>query len=88
MSVVADMDRRKERMRNECKKIVDSINLMSFDNLDDQSVHSLVKMKEIARGVLYNHVEKVRERETYRMYIFTFPSYGLIFIFIVIVLYR
>lgn len=56
------MDRRKERMKDECKRIVESINSMSFVNLDDQRVQALVMMREIARGVLHNRVEKVRER--------------------------
>lgn len=67
------MDRRKERMKNECKKIMDSINSMSFVNLDDQRVQSLVMMREIARGVVHNRVEKVRERSEHMgTYIFTF----------------
>lgn len=60
----ADMDRRKERMKNECKKIMDSINSMSFVNLDDQRVQSLVMMREIARGVVHNRVEKVKGEST------------------------
>ncbi|XP_015890694.3 serine/threonine-protein phosphatase 7 inactive homolog isoform X2 [Ziziphus jujuba] len=61
-----DMDRRKERMKNECKKIMDSINSMSFVNLDDQRVQSLVMMREIARGVVHNRVEKVTKSDVKR----------------------
>lgn len=56
---VADMDRRKERMKSDCKKIMESINAMCFENLNDEQVHSLVMMREIARGVVNNRVEKV-----------------------------
>lgn len=73
------MDRRKERMKNECKRIVDSINSMSFVNLDDQRVQSLVMMREIARGVVHNRVEKVRERGKHmKLIFFTFSSGGLL----------
>ncbi|VVA24044.1 PREDICTED: serine/threonine-phosphatase [Prunus dulcis] len=54
-----DMDRRKERMKSDCKKIMESINAMCFENLNDEQVHSLVMMREIARGVVNNRVEKV-----------------------------
>ena len=54
-----NMDHRQERMRVECRKIIDSINSMSFTNLDDQRVHSLMMIREIARGVVNNRVEKV-----------------------------
>lgn len=59
----ADMDSRKEAMVNVAKKIVDDINAMSFVNLDDQQLHSLMMMREIARGVVDNRVDKVSERE-------------------------
>ncbi|KAM1462210.1 hypothetical protein ACFXTH_046481 [Malus domestica] len=52
-------DRRKERMKSDCRKIMESINAMCFENLNDEQVHSLVLMREIARGVLTNRVEKV-----------------------------
>ncbi|XP_062008680.1 serine/threonine-protein phosphatase 7-like isoform X1 [Rosa rugosa] len=53
------MDHRKERMKSDCKKIMDSINAMCFENLNDEQVHSLVMMREIARGVVDNRVGKV-----------------------------
>lgn len=53
---------REERIKNACKKIVECINAMSFVNLDDQRVHSLVLMREIARGVVENRDRKVRKR--------------------------
>lgn len=62
----ADMDSRKEAMVNVAKKIVDDINAMSFVNLDDQQLHSLMMMREIARGVVDNRVDKVSERERER----------------------
>ena len=61
-----DMDSRKEAMVNVAKKIVDDINAMSFVNLDDQQLHSLMMMREIARGVVDNRVDKVSERERER----------------------
>lgn len=60
--LVADMNRRKERMISESKKIVENINAMTFANLDDQQVHSLMTMREIARGIANNRVEKVCKR--------------------------
>ena len=59
LAVVMD---REERIKNACKKIVECINAMSFVNLDDQRVHSLVMMREIARGVVENRDRKVRVR--------------------------
>ncbi|PON96174.1 Serine/threonine-specific protein phosphatase/bis(5-nucleosyl)-tetraphosphatase [Trema orientale] len=53
------MERQKERMINESKKIVDHINAMSLVNLDDQQVYSLMMIKEIARGIVRNNIEKV-----------------------------
>lgn len=53
---------REEKIKNACKKIVECINAMSFVNLDDQRVHSLVLMREIARGVVENRDRKVRGR--------------------------
>ncbi|PON96172.1 Serine/threonine-specific protein phosphatase/bis(5-nucleosyl)-tetraphosphatase [Trema orientale] len=58
-----DMNCRKERMINESKKIVDNINAMTFANLDDQQVHSLMTMREIARGIANNKVEKVTKSD-------------------------
>lgn len=46
-------------MKSDCRKIMESINAMCFKNLNDEQVHSLVLMREIARGVLTNRVEKV-----------------------------
>lgn len=62
LAVVMD---REERIKNACMKIVECINAMSFVNLDDQRVHSLVMMREIARGVVENKDRKVRERGEY-----------------------
>lgn len=59
MKLTADMDHRKERMKSDCKKIMDSINAMCFENLNDEQVHSLVMMREIARGVVENRAGKV-----------------------------
>lgn len=53
------MERKKEIMVNVAKKVVDNISAMSFVNLDDQQLHSLMMMREIARGVVDNRVEKV-----------------------------
>ncbi|KAL6134652.1 hypothetical protein ACLB2K_066880 [Fragaria x ananassa] len=58
-----DMDHRKERMKSDCKKIMDSINAMCFENLNDEQVHSLVMMREIARGVVENRAGKVSGRD-------------------------
>lgn len=57
------MDRRKEAMVNVAKKIIDDINAMSFVNLDDQQLHSLMMMREIARGVVDNKVDKVTKED-------------------------
>nr|KYP58399.1 Serine/threonine protein phosphatase 7 [Cajanus cajan] len=46
------MDHHKERIKSGCQKILEGINSMSLVNLDDQQVHSLVMMREIARGVV------------------------------------
>lgn len=54
------MDHHKERIKSGCKKIFEGINSMSLVNLDDQQVHSLVMMREIARGVVDDRVRKVR----------------------------
>lgn len=56
------MEPRKERLVNVSKKIVDHINAMSFVNLNDQQVHSLLMIKEIARGIIHNRVERVSAR--------------------------
>ena len=58
----ADVNRRKDRVMNEARKVVENINAMSFMNLDDQQVHSLMMMREIARGIVNNKVAKVSER--------------------------
>ncbi|XP_059458086.1 serine/threonine-protein phosphatase 7-like isoform X2 [Corylus avellana] len=57
---------REERIKNACKKIVECINAMSFVNLDDQRVHSLVMMREIARGVVENRDRKVTKSDVTR----------------------
>ncbi|XP_050383989.1 serine/threonine-protein phosphatase 7-like [Argentina anserina] len=54
-----EMDHRKERMKSDCKTILESINAMCFENLNDEQVHALVMMREIARGVLDNRLAKV-----------------------------
>ncbi|XP_024027915.1 uncharacterized protein LOC21388598 [Morus notabilis] len=54
-----DVRSRKERILSVARKVVDNVNAMSFTNLDDQQVHSLMMMREIARGILCNRVEKV-----------------------------
>ncbi|KAK7402253.1 hypothetical protein VNO78_14372 [Psophocarpus tetragonolobus] len=57
------MDYRKERIRSGCQKIVEGINSMSLVNLDDQQVHSLVMMREIARGVVDDRDKKVTKSD-------------------------
>ncbi|XP_030490639.2 serine/threonine-protein phosphatase 7 inactive homolog isoform X1 [Cannabis sativa] len=53
------MELQKEIMVNESKKILESINMMSLANLDDQQVYSLMMIKELARGIVHNKIEKV-----------------------------
>lgn len=53
------MDHHKERIKSGCQKILEGINSMSLVNLDDQQVHSLVMMREIARGVVDDRDRKV-----------------------------
>ncbi|XP_062098462.1 uncharacterized protein LOC133804313 isoform X2 [Humulus lupulus] len=53
------MESRKERLVNQSKKIVESVNAMSLINLDEQQVHSLMMIREIARGIIHNRVERV-----------------------------
>jgi hypothetical protein len=60
---------REEKIKNACKNIVECVNAMSFVNLDDQRVNSLVMMREIARGVVENRDRKVRERREYMQFI-------------------
>lgn len=55
------MDLQKERIRSGCLKILEGIDSMSLVNLDDQQVHSLVMMREIARGVVDDRDRKVTE---------------------------
>ncbi|KAG5132159.1 hypothetical protein AAZX31_13G329700 [Glycine max] len=57
------MDPRKERIKNGCLKILEGINSMSLVNLDDQQVHSLVMMREIARGVVDDRDRKVTKSD-------------------------
>jgi hypothetical protein len=54
------MEHHKEIIKNRCHKIPERINSMSLVNLDDQQVHSLVMMREIARGVVDDRDRKVR----------------------------
>lgn len=63
--LISVMDR-EERIKSACKKIVECINAMSFVNLDDQRVHSLVMMREIARGVVENRDRKVTKSDVTR----------------------
>ncbi|XP_010097546.2 serine/threonine-protein phosphatase 7 [Morus notabilis] len=60
---VEDVRSRKERILSAARKVVDNVNAMSFTNLDDQQVHSLMMMREIARGILCNRVEKVSKND-------------------------
>jgi len=55
------MDLQKERIKSGCQKILEGIDSMSLVNLDDQQVHSLVMMREIARAVVDDRDRKVRE---------------------------
>ncbi|KAL2332259.1 hypothetical protein Fmac_019840 [Flemingia macrophylla] len=57
------MDQQKERIKSGCQKILDGINSMSLVNLDDQQVHSLVMMREIARGVVDGRDRKVNKSD-------------------------
>lgn len=59
---VVVMDPHKERIRSGCQKILEGINSMSLVNLDDQQVHSLVMMREIARGVVDDRDRKVNKQ--------------------------
>lgn len=54
------MEHHKEVIKNGCHKIIEGINSMSWENLDDQQVRSLVMMREIARGVVDDRDRKVR----------------------------
>lgn len=54
------MEHHKEIIKSGCHKILQGINSMSLVNLDDQQVHSLVMMREIARGVVDGRDRKVR----------------------------
>lgn len=64
------MEPRKERMVNESKKIVDNINAMSFEHLNDEQVHSLMMIREMARGIIQNRVDRVSCQTEIRQYIF------------------
>ncbi|KAI4329104.1 hypothetical protein L6164_021404 [Bauhinia variegata] len=57
------MDEQKERIKSGCQKILEGINSMSLINLDDQQVHSLVMMREIARGVVDDRERKVTKND-------------------------
>ncbi|KAK7271983.1 hypothetical protein RJT34_28297 [Clitoria ternatea] len=57
------MDHHKERIKSGCQKILEGINSMSLVNLDDQQVHSLVMMREIARGVVDDRDRKVTKND-------------------------
>uniref|UniRef100_A0A2N9HCA4 Serine/threonine-protein phosphatase n=1 Tax=Fagus sylvatica TaxID=28930 RepID=A0A2N9HCA4_FAGSY len=57
---------REEKIKNACKNIVECVNAMSFVNLDDQRVNSLVMMREIARGVVENRDRKVTKSDVTR----------------------
>lgn len=57
------MDHHKERIKSGCQKILEGINSMSLVNLDDQQVHSLVMMREIARGVVDDRDRKVTKSD-------------------------
>ncbi|KAF7814107.1 serine/threonine-protein phosphatase 7-like isoform X1 [Senna tora] len=55
------MDLQKERIKSGCQKILEGIDSMSSVNFDDQQVHSLVMMREIARGVVDDQDRNYRE---------------------------
>lgn len=67
------MNRRKDRVVTEARKVVENINAMSFVNLDDHQVHSLMMMREIARGIVNNKLSKVSDLH------FSFEVYGFIY---------
>ena len=55
------MDSEREKIKSGCLKILEGIVSLSFVNLDDQQVHSLVMMREIARGVVDDRKRRVRK---------------------------
>lgn len=57
------MDLERERIKSGCQKILEGIDSMSLVNLDDQQVHSLVMMREIARGVVDDRERKVTKND-------------------------
>ncbi|XP_028774403.1 serine/threonine-protein phosphatase 7 isoform X2 [Neltuma alba] len=57
------MDPERERIKSGCQKILEGIDSMSLVNLDDQQVHSLVMMREIARGVVDDRDRKVTKND-------------------------
>ncbi|XP_073223144.1 serine/threonine-protein phosphatase 7-like isoform X2 [Cicer arietinum] len=57
------MEHHKEIIKSGCHKILEGINSMSLVNLDDQQIHSLVMMREIARGVVDGRDRKVTKND-------------------------
>ncbi|CAI8611797.1 unnamed protein product [Vicia faba] len=57
------MEHHTEIIKSGCHKILEGINSMSWVNLDDQQVHSLVMMREIARGVVDDRDRKVTKND-------------------------
>lgn len=57
------MEHHKEIIKSGCHKILEGINSMSSVNLDNQQVHSLVMMREIARGVVDDRDRKVTKND-------------------------
>ncbi|CAI8612000.1 unnamed protein product [Vicia faba] len=57
------MEHHTEIIKSGCHKILEGINSMSLVNLDDQQVHSLVMMREIARGVVDDRDRKVTKND-------------------------
>lgn len=67
------MDHHNERIKSRCQKILEGINSMSLVNLDDQQIHSLVMMREIARGVVVDD----RDRKVTKNDVITALRYGI-----------
>ena len=82
------MDQEQERIKTGCQKILEGINSMSLVNLDDQQVHSLVMMRELARGVVDDRDRKVREISNDLIFVRKIPCLGIALINQLPFLYR
>lgn len=75
-SVNVVMDHHTERIKSGCQKILEGINSMSLVNLDDQQVHSLVMMREIARGIVDDRDKKVVRLTTAEFFVQNILCHG------------